>query len=366
MENNIKKRGRRKKNTVNEIIQAQEQILQMNDNIYEEISIKKRGRKPKGGKIYPKKKEKNDENENIENVILHLKCHLKDLVEYDKTSSNLITNELNYNPNVPPEIKTYDAKNTMEFFPYENPINETDNKYAYINTEITKNIFSSHCSYCQNKTLLSDNDESKNREEIKYNEDDANIKEINKKLKELKLNLYNNNLNDKKSACFWCTFEFDNVACHIPKYEMDDKIHGYGSFCRPECAVAFLMRENIDDSTKFERYHLLNQIYGKIYDYNKNIKPAPNPHYLLDKFYGSLSIQEYRKLLKTDHLLFMVEKPMTRVLPELYEDNDNFMMSMYVGKNNLKTGNVYRVKKKSDKSNLPNKNTIIKDNFGKV
>ena len=26
----------------------------------------------------------------------------------------------------------------------------------------------------------------------------------------------------------------------------------------------------IDTSTKFERYYLLNNIYGKIYDYNKN------------------------------------------------------------------------------------------------
>lgn len=361
MENNIKKRGRRKKNTPDEIIQAQEQILQMNDNIYEEINIKKRGRKPKGGKIHSKKEEKTDENENMENVILHLKCHLKDIVEYDKNSNKIITDELNYNPTIPPEIRTYDAKNTMELFPYENLINDQDNKYAYINTDITKKT---SCSYCQNTKSVYDN--NVNREEIKISEDDTNIKEINKKLKELKLNLYNNNLSDKKSACFWCTFEFDNMACHIPKYEMDDKIHGYGSFCRPECAVSFLMKENIDDSSKFERYHLLNQIYGKIYDYNRNIKPAPNPHYLLDKFYGNLSIQEYRKLLKTDHLLFMVEKPMTRVLPELYEDNDNFMMSMYVGKNNLKTGNVYRVKKKSDKTGLPNKNTIIRDNFGKI
>jgi hypothetical protein len=31
------------------------------------------------------------------------------------------------------------------------------------------------------------------------------------------------------------------------------------------------MEEHIDSSSKFERYHLLNNIYGKIYDYNKNI-----------------------------------------------------------------------------------------------
>jgi hypothetical protein len=49
------------------------------------------------------------------------------------------------------------------------------------------------------------------------------------------------------------------------------------------------MKESIDDSVKFERYHLLNQTYSKIYNYTRNIKPAPNPYYLLDKFYFEYS-----------------------------------------------------------------------------
>ena len=61
---------------------------------------------------------------------------------------------------------------------------------------------------------------------------------------------------------------------------------------------------------------------NKIYDYKNNIRPAPDPHFLLDKFYGNLSIQEYRKLLKTQHMLLVIDKPMTRMLPELHDDND--------------------------------------------
>jgi hypothetical protein len=127
------------------------------------------------------------------------------------------------------------------------------------------------------------------------------------------------------------------------------------------------MKENLDDSTKFERYHLLNQIYGKVYEYKKNIKPAPNPHYLLEKFYGNLSIQEYRKLLKTEHLLLVVEKPMTRILPELFEDNDNFIMSIY-GTSNSSTqstsNSVYKVKRQSEKQQGPSKTSIMRDKFG--
>ena len=134
------------------------------------------------------------------------------------------------------------------------------------------------------------------------------------------------------------------------------------------------MKENIDDSVKFERYHLLNQVYSKVYKFKKNIKPAPNPYYLLEKYYGNLTIQEYRKLLKTEHMLLVIDKPMTRILPELHEDNDDFIMNIYggsaggggggtAGGSNQNIG-VYKVKRQSEKQKGPSKNSIMKQNFG--
>ena len=87
------------------------------------------------------------------------------------------------------------------------------------------------------------------------------------------------------------------------------------------------MEESIDSSTKFERYHLLNHIYAKIYNYTKNIKPAPNPYYMLDKYYGNLSIQEYRALLSNERLFLIVDKPLTRVMPELHQDNEDHIIN---------------------------------------
>jgi hypothetical protein len=177
------------------------------------------------------------------------------------------------------------------------------------------------------------------------NEKPLNVetKEIWKKIKILEHNLHNN-VSDKKSACFWCTFDFDNPSIFIPKYQIKDTYHVYGCFCSPECAVAYLMEENIDSSIKFERYSLLNNIYSKIYEYTKNIKPAPNPHYMLDKFYGNLSIQEYRNLLKSHRLYLMIDKPLTRILPEYYEENDDFIINHKVipssNIHNLKRGNI--------------------------
>jgi hypothetical protein len=205
-------------------------------------------------------------------------------------------------------------------------------------------------------------DETVSKEE---EEDAVSLKDVHQKLKRLRVQFYKNTLNDKKSACFWCTCDFDNEPCYIPKYEMDETVCGYGCFCRPECAVGYLMNESINDSTKFERYQLLNQIYSKVYGFKKNIKPAPSPYYLLDKFYGSLSIQEYRKLLKTEHMLLVLDKPLTRILPELHDDNDEFILNIYGGiKSNAGTnGGQYKVKRQSEKTQGPTKNSIIKDKF---
>jgi hypothetical protein len=95
---------------------------------------------------------------------------------------------------------------------------------------------------------------------------------------------------------------------------------------------------------------MLNNIYGKIYNYDKNIKLAPNPYYTLDKYYGNLTIQEYRQLLTYERLLLIIEKPLTKIFPELHEDNNEFE-TLYDHKLVLK------------KTNKIEKNKILKDVF---
>ena len=217
------------------------------------------------------------------------------------------------------------------------------------------------CGLCRNDM---GDDNTKTNTSNSY-DNDISMKDINDKLKEIKLRLYRSEFSDKKVACFWCTYEYDNPMCFIPKYDMDNVIYGYGSFCRPECGAAYLMKENIDDSVKFERYHLLNQIYGKVYNYKNNIKPAPNPYYLLEKFYGNLTIQEYRKLLKSEHMLLVIDKPMTRILPELHEENESFMNNYNNKQPTIgNSSGVYKVKKQSEKKKGPSKTEIIKETFG--
>jgi hypothetical protein len=354
-----KKRGRKKK----EVIPASNAVEEITENIIisieenkPEVTAKKRGRKPKGGKLITKQNDIVSSLPSVSNIILHLKCSMQDLNLHNDTIKNLVNDPLIYNPTVPPNILTYNKIEQGSAFSMYDTDKQQTNDLAY--GEISQKPFqqeSNLCSICSINLSEEENGEK----------DDINIKDINTKLKKLKIQMYKNTNQEKKSACFWCTYEYDNPSCYIPKYEMDNEIYGYGSFCRPECAVAYLMRENIDDSTKFERYHLLNQIYSKIYNFKKNIKPAPNPYYLLDKFYGNLTIQEYRKLLKTEHMLLVIDKPMTRILPELHEDNEDFIINIYGGTNTQSNkGGVYKVKRESEKKQGPSKSSIMKDKFG--
>jgi len=309
---------------------------------------KKRGRKPKGGKIIEKNNAENSSTNVPTNVILHLKCSMKDI---EQNTDHCITDPLNYNALAPPIVQAYDHANETPFFELQASSDITSNAY----NEVFENQTCTKCKQNELSVKISTDVDEK-----------VSIKDINFKLKQLKVSLYKNNMDEKKSACFWCTCDFDNQTCYIPRYENNEEIFGYGSFCRPECAVAYLMKENIDDSTKFERYHLLNRVYSKIYEFKNSIKPAPDPHYLLDKFYGNLNIQEYRKLLNSERMLMVIDSPLTRILPELHEDTDDFTAGVYGGNKGTtsQAGGVYKVKRQSEKKEGVSKADIMKQRFG--
>jgi hypothetical protein len=356
------KRGRKSKKeleisitndiTNENIILSQNEDTPIEINIVQEVNvpIKKRGRKPKGGKIILQTSNLLDFKETKPNVILHLKCSFKDL------QTNLLDNSLNgYNIFTKNNEMSYeiisnnnslDFKNNYDKIVKSNQLNQKQNVISTFNVNMQDDEVQSQSN--NNIQMYNIDEETQNSNENK---------DIWKKLKLLQHNLHINNICDKKSACFWCTYEFDNPPIYIPKHFIKDTYHVYGCFCSPECATAFLMEENIDSSSRFERYHLLNNIYSKIYDFKKNIKPAPKPHYMLEKFYGNLTIQEYRSLLKNDRLFLVVDKPLTRILPELHEENDDFIIN-----NKIIPSNTYQIKRKIVQKQ--NKNTILNEKFG--
>ena len=358
--------------------------------------------------------------QNLPNVVVCFRCQLSDLHQTETSEEPIIENKpFEYKAWVSSDIKTYNNDYQIGNLSME-PLNNTGQKdnnmdhYAYLDTKWL-NLISNQGQGNENNPNKMMNiggfinhDSNKEMPDKKYESFDANshakydtylnpsssssssssclsvsepvvlvteitksekerneralFKETQEKIFHQKVLLYHGIVkNDKKSACFWCTCDYDNQACAIPYYNVQGNLDCYGSFCRPECAVAFLYSEKLDDSIRADRDHLINYYYGKSFGYEKRIKPAPDPHYLLDKFYGNLTIQEYRKLLKSEHLLATLDKPLTRVFPELHEITDDFLIKIYGGDITLNRG--YRVKRASEQNKAPSKMEILRDQF---
>jgi len=170
-----KRRGRRKKS-------------EMETTEKELIVPKKRGRKPKGGKL--SNKEDNNANEILppENVILHLKCNISE-IDDQITSKNI----LDYNPKMPPEIKTYDILEENVYTSYQD-----NDKSKYFDAYNDGNANTHTCSQCiENNKIKTCGRDIETNNNVKIN-----IKEFNSKLKEQKNLLYNGEMNGKTSACF--------------------------------------------------------------------------------------------------------------------------------------------------------------------
>ena len=380
---------------------------------------KKRGRKPRGGKIIQENHTNNINVPEVPNIILHLKCVLSDLKTSNQLNSNKIDNNNNNNNNNDnnnlnksvnnkqnkhskdgDEILCYNDQSTAfgcDFLNYNNDSTDSSdsnsnspkcsipliptiilddgNKHACTNNECQNvtsctsapNIQYDPTVYTLHKTapLHASTNYTNNNSDSFSDADNINMKDVWKKISQLKLNFHKSDTfhalgvggsGMHRSACFWCTCDFDTPPIYIPKTIIKDNYNVYGCFCHPECAAAFLMSENIDTSVKFERYYLLNSLYGPVYKYNKSIKPAPSPYYLLNKFYGNLTIGEYRKLFQCEQLVYIVNKPLTHILPELYEDNNDFLVgNKIIQNNNIQLKN--RVNKNA-------KTNIINEAFG--
>ena len=156
---------------------------------------KKRGRKPKGGKIIQQVVPINNNKDLKPNVILHLKCSLKDLLTFSGNDN---------------AIQSYNFQNANNLtFDIINPETNTFNS-----SQVTT------ANHKYNDEIDDDDDDVPGKE--------SDIREVWKKLKSLEHNLHINNICDKKSACFWCTYDFDNPPVYIPKHFIKETYHVYG------------------------------------------------------------------------------------------------------------------------------------------
>lgn len=389
------KRGRKSKNTEKQDIEENNNNINNNhpdnndnsnniDNDISEINIpKKRGRKPKGGKII----ETNNISEEVEvtlpNVIVHFKCKIDNLLEntdldnyvndfskYALVDINIISNkETKLSSNIKYK-KTNDQVIPNDAMDY---VKGNDLGYAYVDDTTTLEMADEtnstphtenniNTSYLNVINHIHNHTTTYSENNIKSHDESESI-EVNNKIREMEVNFHNNDLNGKRSACFWDTCPFDTPAFYIPKSIDNDNVRPYGCFCSLNCALAYLHNEEIDASTKFERRQLLFNLYSEVIGNKTFIKPSPNPRYTLDKYYGNLSIQQWRSLLAGDRMLLIVDKPLTPELPELHTETIDRFMTMGSVNNNTEVAQYgkFKIRKAAPKQS---KGAIVAEKFG--
>ena len=267
--------------------------------------LKRRGRKPNGGKIIHNSFNLVSNSIQPTSIIVHLKCTSKQLLTDDQIIINDNTDLLT--PNTTHQTNNINNLNNLNNI---NNLNNLNNSFNHFENTINQQSLPN----------------------IQLNES----QELTHKIKVLEHNLHFNNTQSKQCACFWDTCHFDTSPIYIPKTLTNDNTYiVYGCFCSIECATAYLFNEKIDQTTKYERYQLLNNLYMKPHNYSLQIKRAPQPFYTIDKFYGNLSITDYRSLTQNNKFFMIIDKPLSKIMPELYNDNE---ISTSVS-NNFKSSN---------------------------
>lgn len=312
-----KKRGRKSKHDIEIINKMKHDGLSASiiygEEILETPKLKKRGRKPKGGKITSINIFNSNENHTKSNVILHLKCSTNDILTDPKEPYEMSVSTISTENNL--SYSKFDKVD--DNLKYRDDPDEPEDEWS--DTLSIK----SQTDDIQDKPIPSDNNEHCSSCAC------TSKRIINYKLHNLQKSFHVGFNCGKNSCCFYCTETFDNPTIYIPKSNNNGMYSVYGCFCTPECAAGYLMQEQLDSSIKYERFFLLNNLYSSIYEYTQNIKPSPDPHYTLSKFYGNLNIDEYRNLCKIKRMFIIIDKPITRVTPELHEDNEDLIFNSH-------------------------------------
>lgn len=360
-----KKRGRKKKVVIEEQV-APPELEQL-------PTPTKKTTKKRASKLHPVKVIENmtimkmQQNKLNTNIILYLRCSLKEVEQYVH-EQHIHLYDCTYNPEVPNDIKPYEPETNHLLKAYDTSDSDELQSYSTVQPSNSNILNPKTPSLPISKPVeklivptegLETHPSTQMHEQQQNEKTAANLKE---RLKELKLEFYRDEVSDRKPACFWCTCPYDNDTCYILQHSTQGGFLGHGSFCSPECSVAYLFKNmKWDDSAKMESYQLINYYYGEANQYTKNIKPANDPYYFLDKYYGNMSIREFRELSKSQHMLLCIDKPVTRVLPEIHEDNDKIQLNStpsIQGRGN------YKVKRQSEKKAGLSRNAILRDNFG--
>jgi len=107
-------------------------------------------------------------------------------------------------------------------------------------------------------------------------------------------------------GCFWCCEHFSGRPCVVPTQINEDVWQVYGNFCMPQCAMAYLLSEQLDTHTRWERIALLNRLYGG--SCQGRVYPAPNRE-SLQRFGGPISAEDFRTICNEQRIRVDIHMP---------------------------------------------------------
>ena len=126
--------------------------------------------------------------------------------------------------------------------------------------------------------------------------------------------------------CLWDCHPFKGHPYGIPYDYKDGKYYVYGNFSSPNCAAAYLFKENLSNTEKYRRYEMLHEYYHKITgtcNTGERIELAPDK-IILKTFGGELTIEQYRESFtnKTKKIR-VLHTPVISITPILEVENKN-------------------------------------------
>jgi hypothetical protein len=206
-------------------------------------------------------------------LIVHLPIQSKDVMMNDMP--------IVYDPHPPQEAQPYDSHADNPFYdevefvpeapaPVENTIVAVEHPHEPVTMPPTAVVQEPKIDFYTLKSTL-----------LVQFKDSAEVKQIPQK---------------SDAACFWCCHTFTHRPVVLPIRDTGEYLTVMGNFCCPECAVAYLFDIRQDSHTRWEQLSLLYRVYGEACE--GKIHPAP-PRNTLTLFGGSLTIEDYRKLIRS-------------------------------------------------------------------
>ena len=143
--------------------------------------------------------------------------------------------------------------------------------------------------------------------------------------------------------CWNCCHKLPNQPISIPLKYNKKVFYIYGNFCQYECGARYIF-DTFNDKNKWDIYSLLNLYYNKVNNtIGKSVSLAPSK-YILHKFGGTMSIDEYRTTTNKYSLYLPPIVPINHSIPKISDSS-----SSQTNKHNFK---LYRKKELSSKNNI--------------